>query len=649
MAGFRKVLVANRGEIACRIIRSAKDKGYLTVAVYSVPDTDARHVRLADEAVLIGEGPPLRSYLDIDRIIAAARTSGADAVHPGYGFLSERTAFAEACEKAGLVFVGPTAEAIRKMGDKAESKQLMIAAGVRCVPGYQGEDQSDDLLAGEAEKIGYPLMVKASAGGGGRGMRLVHEPADLSAALVSARSEALNAFGDARLLLERAIIEPRHVEIQVFGDAYGNVIHLGERDCSVQRRHQKVVEEAPSPAVDAALRKEMGAAAVRAASSIGYIGAGTVEFLLGEDKAFYFLEMNTRLQVEHPVTEYVTGLDLVALQLDVAAGKPLPLTQDDVQLMGHAIEVRLYAEDARNQFLPQTGRVELWDPADREGVRIDHGIDTGATISPYYDPMIAKIISHGADREEARLRLVRAVQDTAILGVTTNKEFLASALQAPEFAQGAATTGFIARCFPDGLDKRPDPPIHVLALAAALLMDDRASRWRSNRWSAHPFVFVQDETRVSAVVTSEEDGLCVEARGEPCRIRLLERFADRVRYAIAGHIRTARYAKIRDEVHIDADGSVFHLQDVTHAPTLSADASGGGIARAPMSGTIVAVHVSPGDAVRRGQLIAVLESMKMEHHVIALIDGTVETVGARSGAQVSVRDILATIVPAAPR
>ncbi|HKV15784.1 MAG TPA: biotin carboxylase N-terminal domain-containing protein, partial [Reyranella sp.] len=391
MSSFGKILVANRGEIAWRVMRTAKAMGYRTVAVYSDADKDAPHVAFADEAVRIGLPPVAESYLNIDRILDAARSSGADAIHPGYGFLSENETFAAASAKAGLVFIGPPAAAIAAMGNKAAAKRRMIEAGVPCVPGYQGKDQSDAVLEQEACKIGLPVMVKAAAGGGGRGMRLVEHDVDLVEAIRAARAEAESGFGSGELILEKAVVDARHVEIQIFADNHGNVIHLGERDCSVQRRHQKVIEEAPSPAVDADLRRGIGAAAVAAAKAIGYRGAGTVEFLLGGDGAFYFLEMNTRLQVEHPVTEAITGLDLVEWQLRIARGEPLPLTQEQVRLDGHAIEVRLYAEDPYSGFLPQTGRVAVWRPATGPGVRIDHGMADGLAISPFYDPMIAKV------------------------------------------------------------------------------------------------------------------------------------------------------------------------------------------------------------------------------------------------------------------
>ena len=442
---FGKILVANRGEIAWRIMRTARAMGYRTVAVYSDADKEAPHVAFADEAVRIGPSPVGESYLSIDRLLEAAHRSGADAIHPGYGFLSENEAFAAACEKAGLVFIGPPPAAIAAMGNKAAAKRRMIDAGVPCVPGYQGADQSDATLETEARKIGLPVMVKAAAGGGGRGMRLVERDADLPEAIRTARAEAQSAFGSGELILEKAVVDARHVEIQVFADAHGNVIHLGERDCSMQRRHQKVIEEAPSPAVDADLRGRMGAAAVAAARAIGYRGAGTVEFLLAADGAFYFLEMNTRLQVEHPVTEAITGQDLVAWQLKVAAGEKLPLAQAQVKFSGHAIEARLYAEDAYAGFLPQTGRVDVWRPATGAGIRVDHGMKDGLAISPFYDPMIAKLIAHGATREEARTRLVRALRETVVLGPTTNRHFLIRLLEHPEFAAGKATTAFIGK------------------------------------------------------------------------------------------------------------------------------------------------------------------------------------------------------------
>ncbi len=444
-ARFASLLVANRGEIACRIIRAARAEGLRVVAVFSDADEAAPHVRLADASVRIGPAPPAQSYLSIPAIIAAAKATGAEAVHPGYGFLAENADFAEAVTAGGLVFVGPPAAAIRAMGDKSAAKARMQAAGVPCAPGYHGDNQSFARFADEAERIGYPLMVKASAGGGGRGLRIVREPEGLQAALAAARSEAESAFGDGRLLIERALVGARHVEVQVFGDEHGRIVHLGERDCSIQRRHQKVIEEAPSPAVSPALRQAMGEAAVKAAAAVNYVGAGTIEFLLDGDGRFYFLEMNTRIQVEHPVTEAVTGLDLVRLQLQIAQGRPLPFAQADISLSGHAIEARLYAEDPAADFLPSIGRLVAWRPGDGEGVRVDTGVEAGSVVTPYYDSMLAKIVGFGADREQARLRLISALERSFVSGVTTNRDFLLAALRRPTFIDGQATTAFVER------------------------------------------------------------------------------------------------------------------------------------------------------------------------------------------------------------
>ncbi len=441
MTRFTSILVANRGEIACRVIRTARAQGYRTVAVYSDADARAPHVQMADAAVHIGASPVHESYLVQDTIIAAARSSGAEAIHPGYGFLSENAVFAQACVDAGLVFIGPSPDAIHLMGNKAEAKRRMIAAGVPCVPGYEGEDQSDAVLLRAGAGIGTPLMVKAAAGGGGRGMRLVHNIDELANAIKLARAEASSAFGNGDLILEKAIVRPRHVEVQVFGDSHGTIVHMGERDCSVQRRHQKVVEEAPCPVMTDALRDAMGKAAVAAARSIDYCGAGTVEFLLDESGTFYFLEMNTRLQVEHPVTELITGLDLVALQLQVAQGEPLGLSQDDITLTGHAIEVRLYTEDPTQDFLPMSGPVDLWSPPHGSGIRVDSGICSGQDISPFYDPMVAKIIASGPTREIARLRLIEALHETVLFGPRHNRDFLVACLEKDSFAAGRGHHG----------------------------------------------------------------------------------------------------------------------------------------------------------------------------------------------------------------
>jgi geranyl-CoA carboxylase alpha subunit len=620
---FSKVLVANRGEIAWRVMRTAKAMGYRTIAVYSDADKDAPHVCFADEAVRIGPPPVGESYLSIDRILEAAHKSGAEAIHPGYGFLSENEAFATACEKAGLVFIGPPPAAIAAMGNKAAAKRRMIDAGVPCVPGYQGPDQSDANLAKEAHKIGLPVMVKAAAGGGGRGMRLVERNADLLEAIRTARAEAKSAFGSGELILEKAVVDARHVEIQVFADAHGNVIHLGERDCSVQRRHQKVIEEAPSPAVTADLRNRMGAAAIAAARTIGYRGAGTVEFLLGADGAFYFLEMNTRLQVEHPVTEAITGQDLVAWQLKVAAGEKLPLTQEQVKLSGHAIEVRLYAEDAYAGFLPQTGRIDVWRPASGPGIRVDHGMKDGLLISPFYDPMIAKVIAHGANREEACTRLVQALRDTVVLGPITNRHFLIRLLEHPEFVAGKATTAFIDRHFAGDTLKSPDVTDGHWALAAALLWRRSAERypaplrgWRNSNPEATP---------VRLAVGTIERMLHVS----PQEIATID---GRVSFHIDG-----------DDIVVDLDALTVRFSDRTYAPPALAAAGSDGKLRAPMDGRIVAINVVAGDNVTRGQTLIVLEAMKIQHQLKAALDAKIESVAVREGQQVSNRTVLVTM------
>lgn len=644
MSRFTKVLVANRGEIACRILRSVHAKGYRSVAIFSDADREAPHVALADEAVHIGPAPVTQSYLDLDRVLGAARASGADAIHPGYGFWSEKADFIEACLAAGLVVIGPDPQSVRSMGDKAEAKRQMIAAGVPCVPGYHGKDQSDECLTREAEAIGYPLMVKAAAGGGGKGMRLVTAGADLATALRTARSEARNAFGDDVLILERAIIEPRHVEIQVFGDSFGNVIHLGERDCSIQRRHQKVIEEAPSPAVGPELRERMGSAAVLAARSIDYVGAGTIEFLLGQDGSFYFLEMNTRLQVEHPVTEHVTGIDLVALQLDVAAGKPLPITQDEVRISGHAMEARLYAEDPANDFLPQTGHVALWEPATGPGVRVDAGIRTGGEVSPYYDPMLAKIVAWGDDREEARLRLLRAVERTSVLGLSTNKSFLAAALSEPEFASGQATTAFIARAFPDGFGGDGSPPRDLIAVAAALLASQHGDGWTTNRWIRNDIAIeAGNESFALSVSRSTGQWLVDDGNGDPLAIVLLGNADGWIDYAVGAARRRVRHVPSGNGFFLEAEGRGWRFVDSTLAgPDDSAQGSDG-VLRAPMSGVITLIGASVGDLVERGQSLMTMEAMKMEHQITAAVRGRIEAVHVAAGTQVANNDVLIVI------
>jgi geranyl-CoA carboxylase alpha subunit len=648
---FTRILIANRGEIACRVARTAKALGYRTVAVFSDADRHALHVEACDEAVALDGNLAGETYLDIAKLLAAACATAADAVHPGYGFLSENAAFAQACAEAGLVFIGPPPSAIEAMGNKAAAKRLMLEAGVPCVPGYQDADQSDATLLAAARKIGLPVMVKAAAGGGGRGMRLVEAEVDLAESIRTARDEAANAFGSGELILEKAVVDARHVEIQVFADAHGNVVHLGERDCSVQRRHQKVIEEAPSPAVDAALRQRMGAAAVAAARAIGYRGAGTVEFLLGKYGAFYFLEMNTRLQVEHPVTEMITGQDLVAWQLRVAAGEPLPLKQGDIRFDGHAVEVRLYAEDPCNGFLPQTGTVTVWRPVAGPGLRVDHGVRDGQAISPWYDPMIAKMIAHGATRAEACRKLARALEDTVVLGPTTNKHFLVRMLRHPVFVAGDATTAFIGRHFAPGSLAAPEPSPAHWALAAALLYEDARSRagallggWRNSNPVATLIRLRAGRARQEICLERRPDGALDMVLGKHTfRIEIGAREDARVRFAVDGVWRTAQAHGDGETWLVELDGLSLAFADVTHEAPQGADAAGDGTLRAPMDGRIVAVKVAAGEAVVRGQTLVVLEAMKMQHQIRAAADGTIASVPVREGEQVPARAVLATM------
>lgn len=657
MPSFNKILIANRGEIACRVMRTAQQLGYRTVAVYSEADSEARHVQLADEAVCIGPAQVAQSYLSIEAIIAAARRTGADAVHPGYGFLSENAEFARACEAAGIVFIGPTVEAIHLMGSKRLSKIAMLDAQVPCIPGYEGAEQDDATLAREAERIGYPLMIKASAGGGGRGMRLVHEAAELAAQIRTARSEAQNAFGSGELIIERAVIRPRHVEIQVFGDQHGNIVYLGERDCSVQRRHQKVVEEAPCPVMTPELRRAMGEAAVKAARTVNYVGAGTVEFLLDASGDFYFLEMNTRLQVEHPVTELITGQDLVAWQIRVAGGQPLPLAQDEIRLDGHAMEVRLYAEDPASNFLPQTGEVLRWEPSEPPGIRIDHGLVEGQPVTPFYDPMLAKVIAWGATRDEARRKLVRAVEDCVLLGVNGNQRFLANLLAHPEFAAGHATTAFIGEHFSDDPSLRAHAPSATeLATAAALLYqasaESRAHQaglagWRSAGSAPWRFVLRHGEQKLAVELSVLEAGVrpCLLARvgDSEVAIALLRADGRWATLELDGVRRRVAYHHSAGRLWLYGQHGNLELLDVTHEPAGGLNAASSGTVKAPMDGAIVDVLVGEGERVAKGQLLVVLEAMKMEHPLKAGIDGVIRRVQVTAGDQVKNRQVLVEV------
>jgi len=649
MIGFSKILIANRAEIACRIARTAKALGYRTVAVFSDADAGALHVRQADEAVGIGPPAAQESYLNIDALLAAAKLAGADAVHPGYGFLSENAAFAEACSEAGLVFIGPPAAAIDAMGNKARAKALMEAAGVPCVPGSRGADQSDDALRAEGNRIGFPLMVKAAAGGGGRGMRLVAAAEDLAQALARSRSEAAGAFGSDELILERAIADARHIELQIFADRHGNVIHLGERDCSIQRRHQKVIEETPSPAVPGELREQMGAAAVAAARAIGYVGAGTVEFLLDGSQKFYFLEMNTRLQVEHPVTEAVTGLDLVAWQLRIAAGEKLPLTQQQVRFDGHAIEARLYAEDPSRNFLPQSGTLVDWRPASGEGIRVDHGLTSGFVVSPFYDPMLAKVIAHGSTREEARRRLAIALEDTVAFGLNTNRGFLISVVRHPAFAAGDATTAFIERYFPAGSEalQRPKLDLRMVAVAAILLFEARESQtvrgqsWSSTGAPSWPLRLTTGDAHQQAIVmVIGKDHYLIALGSHMLEVSIEERQEGAVRFTASGVQQTARYVLHDGTVHLDINGLVAAIRETTLEPSAASRRDASSRLVAPMNGAIISVAAKPGDMVAKGQLIVVLEAMKMQHEITAERDGTIEKILVRPGDQVATRQVL---------
>lgn len=652
---FEKILVANRGEIAVRVMRTAKSLGYRTVAVYSEADAYAPHVQMADEAVCIGPAAVGESYLVIEKVLEATQKTGAQAVHPGYGFLSENSTFANACEEAGIEFIGPPSPAIELMGSKRLSKIAMIDAGVPCIPGYEGADQDLDTLVAEAKRIGFPIMVKASAGGGGRGMRLVMEESELAAQIKTARSEAENAFGSGELILEKAVLKPRHIEIQVFADKHGNAVYLGERDCSVQRRHQKVVEEAPSPFVDEDLRQRMGESAVKAALACNYVGAGTVEFLVDADKNFYFLEMNTRLQVEHPVTELVTGTDLVAWQLNVAAGQPLPLSQEEISLQGHAMEVRLYAEDPANQFLPQTGPIHVWRPASGDGVRIDGGIRSGQVVSAFYDPMLAKIIAYGANREEARRRLVRAIEDSTLFGVTVNSHFLCEVLRHPAFISGEATTAFIGEDFSDNASMQHQTPA-PLAIGIATLISFLEQRpqhdftqelagWSNTGQSPWPYQLKSGDENWTITLEHRHDAYVVRVGEHTLSLQVLSDDGKRLVYVHEDVRRSCVYHISGNEVFLRVGSQDYVFEDATHAAITAQEGAGTGEIKASMDGAIIEVNATAGARVSRGQTLVILEAMKMEHPLKADVDGTIEEVRVQAGDQVKLRQLLVSITP----
>jgi 3-methylcrotonyl-CoA carboxylase alpha subunit len=636
---FASVLIANRGEIAARIVRTAKRLGLRTVAVYSEADAGALHVRLADEAHLLGPAPAAQSYLAADRLIDIAKRTGAACIHPGYGFLAENPEFAEACATAGIVFVGPPPAAIRAMGLKDAAKALMEKAGVPVVPGYHGTRQEPKFLKEKAYEIGYPVLIKAVAGGGGKGMRRVDKHAEFEAALAGAMREAKSAFGDDRVLVEKYVASPRHIEIQVFGDARGNVIHLNERDCSLQRRHQKVVEEAPAPGMTAPMRKAMGEAAVAAAKAVGYVGAGTVEFIADASKGlsaerFWFMEMNTRLQVEHPVTEAITGLDLVEWQFRVAAGEPLPIAQREVSLTGHAVEARLYAEDPEKGFLPSTGRLVALDFPAGEGIRIDTGVAAGSEVTPYYDPMIAKLIAHGKTRAQALDRLASALERTRVAGPRTNLAFLAALANSDGFRGEDFDTGFIDRnlaalgAVPRGFDRA------AAAFGVAHLLEREQARiaGRSAGNGVSPW-----DARDGFQLTGERDAvLPVLVDGENVSAAL-SYGANGARVAVDGEepARDAQAIEAGEAVYVLRGGrqTVVRLKDFEAIDVEHLDS--GGLITAPMHGKVLAILVEPGAAVAKGQRVALIEAMKMEHALTAPIAGTVAEVAAAAGSQIA--------------
>jgi 3-methylcrotonyl-CoA carboxylase alpha subunit/geranyl-CoA carboxylase alpha subunit len=636
-----RLLIANRGEIARRIIRTAHRMGLATVAVYSDADAQALHVQEAGSAVALGGTLSADSYLRIDKLLAAAKTAGADAVHPGYGFLSENAEFAQAVLDAGLTWVGPPPAAIRALGNKASAKNLALQHNVPCLSGYQGQDQSDQRLTAEADKLGYPLMVKAAAGGGGRGMRLVLAPSMLQAALHSARSEALSSFGSDELLLERALLRPRHVEVQVFADAHGRCIHLGERDCSVQRRHQKLIEESPSPAVDPVLRERMGGCAVALAQAAGYVGAGTVEFLLDENGDFFLMEMNTRLQVEHPVTEAVTGLDLVEWQLRMAQGEVLPLLQEDVVFRGHAIEVRLCAED--DDFSPHAGRVQHFvEPAH---ARFDHALQAAGEVTPFYDSMLGKLIVHGATRAEAMDGLVAALAGTQVLGLPTNRAFLAACLAHPVFRAGQALIPFLAEHGDEIRQTLRDQQTQVLLPAALALMFQGSA----GAAQALPCPFgkawrVLHGEQVLAITVTETGagGLDVLSGSHRHAAACVPAGAGQMRVTLAGLSRTARACRVADgRWHVQVGAVDVWLKDVSLEP--AAGVASGNQAmelRAPFNGKVIAVKVSAGASVKRGDTLLVIESMKLEHAVCATRDAVVATMAVEPGQQTAPGQVL---------
>ncbi|MCW5751726.1 MAG: acetyl/propionyl/methylcrotonyl-CoA carboxylase subunit alpha [Alphaproteobacteria bacterium] len=656
---FRKILIANRGEIACRVIRTCRKLGIRNVAVYSEADDGAQHMRLADEAIAIGKAPAAESYLVIEKIIEACERSGADAVHPGYGFLSENRRFAEALEKKGITFIGPSVHAVHAMGDKIESKKLAKAAGVNTIPGYLGAISGPDEAAKIAAEIGYPVMIKASAGGGGKGMRLAWNEGECREGFVSATSEARSSFGDERVFIEKFIQEPRHIEIQVLGDRHGNIVYLGERECSIQRRHQKVIEEAPSPLIDAATRKAMGEQAVALAREVGYFSAGTVEMVVGPDKSFYFLEMNTRLQVEHPVTELVTGIDLVEMMIRVAAGEKLPFTQEQIELNGWAMESRIYAEDPYRGFLPSTGRLQRYRmPQEGRHVRIDTGVTEGSEISLYYDPMIAKLCTWGRDRNEAIRHMRGALDATEIDGISHNVNFLAAVAGHPRFQAGRLSTAFIAEEFPDGFQGAALPEAERNAVLSVAVFAHLESEARARRISGQMpgyrpeavgelVLFVGDDRHV-AQVQPAVDGIDVTIGDHIIPVRSHWRPGARRFEGVVQNQPFSALIRPRPEgfriTHGGADLDILvrtprAAELARHMPVkLPPDTSK--FLLCPMPGLVVSIAVSEGEQVKAGQPLAVVEAMKMENVLRAERDGTVAKVAARPGDSLAVDQVI---------
>jgi 3-methylcrotonyl-CoA carboxylase alpha subunit len=653
---FNKILIANRGEIACRVIKTARRMGIRTVAVYSEADANARHVRLADEAVLLGPAAARESYLVADKILAAAKRTGAQAVHPGYGFLSENADFSEACAASGITFIGPPASAIRAMGSKSEAKKLMGTAAVPLTPGYHGDDQTPALLHKEADQIGYPVLIKAAAGGGGKGMRLVEKSEDFLDSLASCKREAISSFGNDHVLVEKYITKPRHIEIQVFADTQGNCVYLFERDCSVQRRHQKVLEEAPAPGMTLERRRQMGEAAVAAAKAVGYVGAGTVEFIANQDGSFYFMEMNTRLQVEHPVTEMITGQDLVEWQLRVAAGQPLPLAQEQLQIRGHALEARIYAEDANKGFLPSTGQlIRLAPPAESINVRVDTGVEEGDEISPFYDPMIAKLIVWDEHRDAALARMRKALADYQVVGVTTNIDFLSRLVACPAFAGADLDTGLIERqkdfLFPDALATPRDALL--VATVGELLWEQHEAKlkaktsgdpwspwhardgWRMNLSAARTIGFRDGDSLVEAQVRYQRDQWQITINGETTLARGKKLEDDAFAVELDDRRLIASVVAVETKRSIFINGSTYSLLRDDPLHLVEAGGAQGGGLTAPMPGKVVALLAQPGQKVEKGAPLLILEAMKMEHTITAPSAGTVKAFCYAAGEQVS--------------